>query len=199
MLKTDTQQEIPAGLLDGNIEIFAHESNLSFTNAGKVRPIHRIKTFILQYFRNEMQASGKGFKILAKWYNGNSKKMLYQWIWYNYGGFTVGVDFNSETKETNREIWNCGYKTSCEGYGYICQKIKGCSGEAVTRREIAILQEISKGYPDKWIASNLLMKLNTLLVHKKNISRKICVHSKSEMVAFAVAKKLIHYDRNRET
>jgi len=61
----------------------------------------------------------------------------------------------------------------------------------LTKREMDVLHQISKGIPDKQVADKLNITSNTVAFHKKSISKKLNVHSKIELVREAVKRGLI--------
>ena len=51
-----------------------------------------------------------------------------------------------------------------------------------------------KGMTNKEIAENLFISLNTVLTHRKNISRKLNIHSISGLTIYAIVNKLVNLD-----
>jgi DNA-binding NarL/FixJ family response regulator len=54
--------------------------------------------------------------------------------------------------------------------------------QKLSRREEEILEELSKGYTTKEIASRFSISANTVHTHLKNIYEKLHVHSRTEAV-----------------
>jgi len=63
--------------------------------------------------------------------------------------------------------------------------------EKLTRRELEILQLMTKGDTNKEIGKTLFISEHTVRSHMKNIYRKLSVKSKSQAVAVAITKGLI--------
>lgn len=61
----------------------------------------------------------------------------------------------------------------------------------LTRREIEVLQLITKGYSNKEIADQLFVSTHTVISHRKNISEKTGIKSASGMTMYAILKKII--------
>ena len=57
---------------------------------------------------------------------------------------------------------------------------------ALTPREREILQLIAEGMTVKEIASKLGLRLNTALVHRKNIMQKLDLHKQADLVRYAI-------------
>ena len=62
-----TNQKLPAGLVDDNIEIFAHENKISFARNGVVLSIHELEKHIKDHFRREMYSNKDAVKLLSTW------------------------------------------------------------------------------------------------------------------------------------
>jgi DNA-binding CsgD family transcriptional regulator len=165
---------LPAGLTDSNIEIF-HGQYDAFIQDGIVKPIRLLPKEVHKMLLTEMLSNKKGMAVLKKWFS-SVPEMLIQYIRCNYGSFDNVPDFNGSL---NKESWDCGLKCHCAGFGKVCQAI-------VTAREIQVLKEIASDSPDKWVAAKLGISQNTLACHKRNIYRKLGVHSKSGATQIAM-------------
>lgn len=61
----------------------------------------------------------------------------------------------------------------------------------LTRREIEVLQLLTKGHSNKEIADQLFISTHTVISHRKNISEKTGIKSASGMTMYAILKKII--------
>lgn len=61
----------------------------------------------------------------------------------------------------------------------------------LTRREIEVLQLLTKGYSNKEIADHLFVSAHTVISHRKNISEKTGIKSASGLTMYAILKKII--------
>jgi len=61
----------------------------------------------------------------------------------------------------------------------------------LTKREIEVLQLITKGHSNKEIADHLFVSTHTVISHRKNISEKTGIKSASGMTMYAILKKII--------
>lgn len=61
----------------------------------------------------------------------------------------------------------------------------------LTRREIEVLQLLTKGYSNKEIADHLFVSTHTVISHRKNISEKTGIKSASGLTMYAILKKII--------
>lgn len=69
----------------------------------------------------------------------------------------------------------------------------GASAE-LSAREKEVLACAVKGMTNKQIADTLYISLNTVLTHRKNISRKLNIHSISGLTIYAIVNKLVNID-----
>jgi len=64
----------------------------------------------------------------------------------------------------------------------------------LTKREIEVLQWVTKGLSNKEIADKLFVSIHTVISHRKNISEKTGIKSASGLTMYAVLKKIIDLD-----
>jgi len=172
--------EVPAGITDSDVEIFAVDGGLKFTQNGMVHSIDLLPRPILRGLLREMYQNRPAIRALRTIHKSISE-MFYHYVICNYGGFDFEPDSAENGRIRNREIWDCGCRGTCKFYGKICNNI-------ISPREYQVLGEISTGHPDKWISDRLGIAYNTLAVHKRNIARKLNLHSKAEMTRFILSR-----------
>lgn len=63
--------------------------------------------------------------------------------------------------------------------------------EELTKREIEIVKCVAKGKTNKEIADNLCLSIHTVLTHRKNIARKLQIHSPAGIAIYAIVNKLV--------
>ena len=66
--------------------------------------------------------------------------------------------------------------------------------EALSDREKEIVTCVVKGLSNKEIANHLFISVNTVLTHRKNISRKLQIHSVSGLTIYAIVNHLVNLD-----
>ncbi len=65
---------------------------------------------------------------------------------------------------------------------------------ALTNREIEVLQVVARGMRNKEIAAELKISEETVQGHVKNILAKLSVHDRTEAVAVAIRRGIVHLD-----
>ena len=64
----------------------------------------------------------------------------------------------------------------------------------VTDREIEVLSLIVQGFINKEIADHLCISVNTVTTHRRNIARKLSIHSSAGITIYAIVNKLVTLD-----
>ena len=64
----------------------------------------------------------------------------------------------------------------------------------LSEREREIIAYIVKGLTNKEIAAELFLSINTILTHRKNISRKLDIHSVSGLTIYAIVNGIVKID-----
>lgn len=63
--------------------------------------------------------------------------------------------------------------------------------QTLSIREKDILAEVARGYTNKEIADRLYISIHTVITHRRNIARKLKIHSVAGLTIYAVANNLI--------
>lgn len=66
--------------------------------------------------------------------------------------------------------------------------------EALSERERDVLIQIVNGLSNKEIADKLFISIHTVMTHRKNITRKLNIHSTAGLTIYAIVNKLINID-----
>jgi len=65
------------------------------------------------------------------------------------------------------------------------------SSESLSQREKEIVICVVKGMTNKEIAEKLFLSIHTVITHRRNISRKLQIHSASGLTIYAIVNKLV--------
>lgn len=69
--------------------------------------------------------------------------------------------------------------------------LRGERGQALTARELEVLQLICDGLSNRAMASRLNLSANTVAVHRANIMQTLGVHKTAELVVYAIQNGLV--------
>jgi DNA-binding NarL/FixJ family response regulator len=72
---------------------------------------------------------------------------------------------------------------------------RGESSQALSPRELEVLQLICSGKSNREIAAELALSINTIAVHRANIMNTLGIHKTAELVVYAVQRGLITIQR----
>lgn len=181
---------IPAGLLDTNVELFANNDHLLATYNGAVVPFGKLPVSIISKFRAEMFKNPEAIDCLKKLGYTNTAEMLERFCWCRFGAFDATPDLVNDSVDFNHEYWDCGFRHDCPFEFTLCNRVK-CGDSHLTKKEVLVVKLIASGIPDKQICEKANITYLTVITHKKNIYKKLDVHSQAEITAFAYKNNLI--------
>ncbi|MDY4842684.1 MAG: LuxR C-terminal-related transcriptional regulator, partial [Prevotella sp.] len=65
------------------------------------------------------------------------------------------------------------------------------SGESISEREKEIIICLVQGMSNKEVANHLFISVNTVITHRRNIARKLQIHSLAGLTIYALANNLV--------
>jgi regulator of cell morphogenesis and NO signaling len=68
------------------------------------------------------------------------------------------------------------------------------STDGLSEREKEVIVEVVKGFSNKEIAENMFISVNTVMTHRRNISRKLNIHSPAGLTIYAIVNGLVKLD-----
>ncbi len=71
------------------------------------------------------------------------------------------------------------------------QELESEESQALSAREKEIIVGVVKGFTNKEIASNLFLSAHTVITHRRNIARKLEIHSTAGLTIYAIVNKLV--------
>ncbi len=71
--------------------------------------------------------------------------------------------------------------------------------EALSQREKEIITCVVKGMTNKAIADQLFLSIHTVITHRRNIARKLQIHSPAGLTIYAIVNKLVEIQDIKET
>lgn len=79
-----------------------------------------------------------------------------------------------------------------------CKKEPQKEEEGLSKREKEILVLVAKGMANKEIADLLFLSIHTVLTHRKNIARKLQIHSSAGLTIYAIVNKLVKLEEIKD-
>ena len=75
---------------------------------------------------------------------------------------------------------------------------KESENEALSQREKEIITCVVKGMTNKAIADKLYLSIHTVITHRRNIARKLQIHSPAGLTIYAIVNKLVELNEIKE-
>ena len=83
----------------------------------------------------------------------------------------------------------------CRGGAFFIKAIEGEDElQTLSVREREIVVCVVKGLTNREIAEQLYLSAHTVITHRRNIARKLQIHSASGLTVYAIVNKLIELD-----
>ena len=70
-------------------------------------------------------------------------------------------------------------------------EMQDSDAEPLSQREKEIITYVVKGLTNKEIADNLCLSVHTVITHRRNIARKLQIHSPARLTIYAIVNKLV--------
>jgi DNA-binding CsgD family transcriptional regulator len=70
--------------------------------------------------------------------------------------------------------------------------------DGLSEREKDIIKGVVRGLSNKCIADELHLSVHTIITHRRNISKKLQIHSASELTIYAIYKKIVNISDIRQ-
>jgi DNA-binding CsgD family transcriptional regulator len=179
--------QLPAGLVDSNVEIFESNNKLMATYKGRVIDFHSLPDNIMNQFLDLLIEDETARNEFRKNNIMDLGKMLTEYVRCRFGGFDNQPDYANG--KFIAEYWACGRRGDCPYNEKICPKLKAKNGE-LSRREIEIIQLFANGLSIKEVAEKLSIAFDTARTHSQNIHKKLGFNKSTEVVRFAFKHNL---------
>ena len=168
LFKSLEKNDVDCLIIDPNNIFLFYDDDLKIIKTS----FPKCKIIILSYFKN--------------------KQTIDSFLKDNINGF-ISKDCEEQT------IYDALYKIQ-NGERYLCPKtlnalmdvlvLPSAEDQKLTLREFEILKQIAQGNNGKNIASDLFISIHTFRTHRKNIMKKTGRHTTSELILYALEKKI---------
>lgn len=180
---------LPAGLVDENIEFFVYNGEPMMLASGSMKSFQHFPDEVIDLIKEDMKEHPLTIIALEAMGISDIMKQIRQYIICRFGNFDDRADLTPEGI-TITEYYNCGQHGTCEYEGILCQLVPAPGGK-ISTRELQIIQYIARDLPNKMIADDLDISVNTVSSHIANIQLKTGTHSKAGIVAWASENHII--------
>lgn len=186
MKRNFINQELPPGLVDANLEIYADGTKLMAVYNGSNMIFEKLPTEILREFSMLLNSDTIALECLKKSFSSQDE-MLYQYVWCNFGGWNRSPDYDGNL---HIEYWDCGCRGRCE---YECKICKAVNPETknLTEREFEISRLMASGFINKEIACILNISVNTVTTHRQRIEHKLKASRSVDVASFIFKNNLL--------
>jgi len=116
-------------------------------------------------------------------------------------GYLLKESAADEVVKAIHEVYRGGHYLSPALHGFMAENIQNRGGlrsnhggsDPLTSKEREIVQLIAEGLANKEIARELKISANTVHAHRNNITRKLNIHKQTELVRYAIQKKIAKF------
>ncbi len=130
-------------------------------------------------------------ELIIKYFKSNSNNYLVNSVLYDI--FLLEKDLichsKLETQVFMEEVKNLENKY--KENPYLIQKTNSEDKEILSEREKDVIVCVVKGMTNKAIAEKLFISINTVTTHRRNIAKKLNIHSSAGLTIYAIMNKLV--------
>mgnify|MGYP000049368530 CR=1 FL=1 len=184
----NTQQQLPAGLVDENVEVFIHDNSLKATYSGRVMDFKRLPVHIINQFYDLLIDDEEAREEFLRHKVMDMDVMLKEYVRCNFGGWDRTPDLVNGS--FNREYWSCPRRGECPYNEKICPKLEVENGK-LSRKEIDIIRLIAQGMTYDQMGDRLNKSPYTVQTQARTIHKKLGVQCAAEVTAFAFRNNLV--------
>jgi len=183
--------KLPAGLLDNNLEFFNDPKNIEICYAltgGHVFRVNELPFPIIHLIDLDMKAHPEKLEALVAIGYETEEAQREKYCSCCFGGFDGEPDV-LDGKFLHAEYWPCPSRLNCPVEAKLCNALEISPGKYLTKRELQVFKLIY--LPEKEIADQLGISVETVKIHKKHISEKTGLFKNTELVHLACKRNLI--------
>lgn len=180
---------IPAGIKDGEIEVFETNDGLFAMISGSKAEFSDIPLWALAVIDNSID--GKASQALDLIGLKDIMARRVQWAKCNIASYDFTADITPGSITVQSEYVDCGLRGgACIHEGNLCKHID-INGYRISLSELRIISCIRAGLQDKEICSRLNIAPDTLRSHKRNIQPKLGavtkVHIATQSIKYGIS------------
>jgi DNA-binding CsgD family transcriptional regulator len=184
-----TNIQLPAGLIDNNVELFKTPDAVMATHLGVVKPLLELPSVILDVLKKEMHSHPSILKALKLSGFTEIDDQLEKFAECRFGGFDMTPDFK-DGKFSESEYHECGFRGSCDMEGIVCNFFK-VNGQLISPFEINMVKLLATDDIQPVIAEKLNVSMNTFETKKQRLFEKLGVQSRPRLVAICFELQIL--------
>lgn len=153
---------------------------------------HELKSLIIKYYPNTDQGSGSEhmqmlYAVLHDLHHFEQELALHCSVEDEI--MLPAMEAASSERKGGRDSGTRGGRSLGDQDETMRCKEKG--NETLSKREMEIIREIAMGLSNKEIADKLCLSTHTIMSHRKNIARKLDIHSTAGLTIYAVVNGVV--------
>lgn len=156
-----------------NVEIFSKH------HGDTTKKLYELKNILIKYLPDNGLANNKLASVLYDIYNNEE--------WLNNHSNVEDEIFVPAIKNLEEKIENNGVSAKISS---LINAPNG-SSDAISDREKDIIKCLVQGMSNKEIAEKLFISVNTVITHRRNIARKLQIHSLAGLTIYAIVNNII--------
>lgn len=159
---------------------------------GEIEPKRNHADTMISLHRRPLEQKLSELKeLIIKYFKSNSNNYLVNSVLYDI--FLLEKDLichsKLETQVFMEEVKNLENKY--KENPYLIQKTNSEDKEILSEREKDVIVCVVKGMTNKAIAEKLFISINTVTTHRRNIAKKLNIHSSAGLTIYAIMNKLV--------
>ena len=180
LMRAPVAQDLPAGLVDDDVEIFTTGNEVYATIKGSTLDFASWPESLKAALKADLNNHPNAVQALIDLDLETDDEMLWQYARCRFGSFDGRPDIK-DGKFLHTEYWDCGIRGKCPFEGKLCCSMK-LSGGVVTAREMQVWELVTEGLLDKEIAARLKISDTTVPQYVRNLCKKGKVRHRGELI-----------------
>lgn len=165
------------GLIDGRPDSSYSIDNFLKNHQKTDKTLHELKSIIIRYLPSDSRTGNHLIQALYNLYNNEE--------WLKIHAQIEEEIFVPAVRRLEQRLRRSDVSQR------ISRMISSEKAEELSDREKDIVVGVAQGMSNKEIADNLFISLNTVVTHRRNIARKLQIHSPAGLTIYAIVNNLV--------
>ena len=164
-------------LIDGHPDTSYSIDNFIKNHRKTDKTLHELKSIIIRYLPSDSRTGNHLIQALYNLYNNEE--------WLKIHAQIEETIFVPAVRRIEQQLRRSDVSQR------ISRMISSDKAEELSEREKEIVVGVAQGMSNKEIADNLFISLNTVVTHRRNIARKLQIHSPAGLTIYAIVNNLV--------